>query len=317
MLAFLAHLATEFTAVLQMSDLIDRVLHGLKEEVGFESCTIGLIDERDPDTLVIVGAAGLRNDAKGLRITRGRGLSWATMEQNAPLYVPDLHADGRQVRSYENIRSGIFAPLVAQGRLIGMVAAHRTEVDGFTQVDLDVLAIVARYLGGAFEAARLHEQVRQQAVTDALTGLLTRRAFLTECERAVRRHHDTGRPFTLALLDIDGFKRLNDSLGHMRGDAVLAQVGAALRASLRTVDVVARFGGDEFVILFPETDDEQAADMLRQLGDLTVTVGPRVMPLPLSLCWGLAAYPRDGADTETLLAKVDTRLYEQKRQRGG
>ena len=97
-LAFLAHLATEFTAVLQMSDLIDRVLHGLKEEVGIESATIGLIDERDPDTLVIVGATGLRNDATGLRIPRGHGLSWATMEQNAPLYVPDLHADGRQAR---------------------------------------------------------------------------------------------------------------------------------------------------------------------------------------------------------------------------
>jgi len=311
-LAFLAHLANEFTAVLKMTDLIERVVNGLEHEVGFESCTIGLIDEQDPDALVLVGTAGLRRDARGLRIPRGRGLNWLVIEQNAPLHVPDMRHERRQFVHYDDVGSGIFAPLVVDGRPIGVLSAHRREVNAFTQVDLHVLSVVAQYLGGAFAAARLHEQVLVQAVTDALTGVLDRRAVLEACDRAIVRHQETHRACVLALVDVDRFKHLNDRLGHVHGDAVLVQTAAALQRGIRPHDIVGRFGGDEFIVLLPQTDERGAARILEPLREITVTTTRVAAVHRLSLSWGLAVYPRDGGACGTLIAAADARLYESK-----
>jgi PAS domain S-box-containing protein len=162
-LAFLARLASEFTAVLGLSGLVDRVLESLREEVGFNSCTIGLLDERDRDALRIVGANGIRADFRGLIIPRGHGLNWAVIESGAPLYVPDMQADPRVFRRLEPVRSGIYAPLIVEGRPIGVLSAHRSEAHAFTADDLDLLTVAARYLAGAFEVARLHEQLEHRA----------------------------------------------------------------------------------------------------------------------------------------------------------
>ena len=311
-LAFLAHLANEFTAVLKMTDLIERVVNGLAHEVGFESCTIGLIDERDPDSLVLVGTAGLRRDSMGLRIPRGRGLNWVVIEQNAPLHVPDMRREPRQFIQRDDVASGIFAPLVVDGRPIGVLGAHRREANAFTQVDLHVLTVVAQYLGGAFAAARLHERVLAQAVTDALTGVLDRRAVLEECDRAIVHHQKTRRPCVLALVDVDRFKLVNDGLGHIYGDAALVQTAAALQRGIRPDDVVGRFGGDEFIVLFPETDEDGAARILAPLREITVTTAHVAAVHRLALSWGLAEYPRDGRACGTLIAAADVRLYERK-----
>lgn len=313
MLAFLAHLAGEFTAVLKMTDLIERVVTGLEHEVGFEACAIGLIDEQDPDALVLVSAAGLRSDSAGLRIPRGRGLAWWVIEQNAPLYVPDMRSERRQFVRSDDIGSGIFAPLVVDGRPTGVLSAHRRRAKAFTQMDLHVLAVVAQYLGGAFAAARLHEQVLAQAVTDALTGVLDRRAILEACDRAIARHQKTHRPCVLALVDVDRFKRLNDARGHVQGDAVLVQTADALRRGVRADDIVGRFGGDEFIVLFPNTDAREAARVLAPMREVTVTTARAAALHRLSLSWGVAVYPRDGGTCEALLAAADTRLYGRKR----
>ncbi len=157
-LRLLAHMAGEFTSVLNMQDLIKHVLASLRDEVGFDSCTIGLLDQSDPDVLTLAGAAGLRADFQGLIIPRGHGLNWAVMESCKPLRVPDMHADPRIFRRDDRIRSGIYAPLTVHGRAIGVLSAHRGEVDAFSQKDLDLLTVVARYLAGAFEVARLYEE---------------------------------------------------------------------------------------------------------------------------------------------------------------
>ncbi len=158
-LAFLARLAGEFTAVLHLQELVDRVLESLREALGFDSCTIALLDDVSPDILTMVGAAGIRAQFRGLTIPRGHGVTWAVMEAGTPLYVPDMDADPRIYRRDPKVKSGIYAPLTARGRSIGVLSAHRGQVDAFTPQDLDLLTVVARYLAGAFEVARLHERL--------------------------------------------------------------------------------------------------------------------------------------------------------------
>ncbi len=185
-LGFLAHLVGDFTAVLSLPDLVKRVMDSLRDEFGFDSCTVALLDEHNPDVLTLVGGTGIRTGFLGLVIPRGQGLHWAVMEASAPLYVPDMHADPRVFRREERIRSGIYAPLVVQGRPIGVLSAHRSRVDAFPLSDQNLLTIVAGYLAGAFEVARLYEEADRrlhqlQALREidiAITGSLDVRVTL-------------------------------------------------------------------------------------------------------------------------------------------
>lgn len=319
-LAFLARLAREFTALLHLPALVDHVLEALHVEVGFDSCTVALLDDRDPQRLTIVGATGIRANFRGLTIPRGHGLNWVVMETGVPLLVPDMHADPRVYRRDDRVRSGIYAPLVAGSRPIGVLSAHHSRVQGFTQGDLNLLMVVARYLAGAFEVARLHEQLRTLASTDTLTGLLNRRSFLEQLRTELERTQRTRHPVSVALLDLDAFKAINDRYGHATGDAVLVQVARRLRQNIRAYDCVGRFGGDEFIVMFPETAQEGAAAILRRLRYMDIsgvgTDGAGDVRFRLSVSWGLATCPEDGVDQAQVLHVVDQRLYAMKGERG-
>jgi putative nucleotidyltransferase with HDIG domain len=185
-LGFLAHLVGHFTAVLSLPDLVKRVLDSLRDEFGFDSCTVALLDEHNPTVLTLVGGTGIRTGFLGLVIPQGQGLHWAVMEAKAPLYVPDMHADPRVFRREERIRSGIYAPLIVHNRPIGVLSVHRSRVDAFPASDLNLLTIVAGYLAGAFEVARLYEETGRrlhqlQALREidiAITGSLDVRVTL-------------------------------------------------------------------------------------------------------------------------------------------
>lgn len=313
-LAFLARWASESTAVLSLPALIERALESLREEAGFDSCTIALLDDRDPDLLVFVGATGVRAGVREQAVPRGEGLSWAVLEAGTPLYVEDMHADPRVLRRDDNVRSGIYAPMIVRGTAIGVLSAHRAEVDAFTSEDLGLLTTAARYLAGAFEVVRLADQLRMQASTDALTGLANRRFFLERLETELRRSRRSGRPVSAALVDLDGFKIINDVHGHAVGDAVLLHVAEALKGGIRAYDLAARFGGDEFVLLFPETTRVQAEEILRRVQRLEFAIPGDGSNRPLTVSWGIVAWPNDGDTAEGLLRTADVRLHAMKKR---
>jgi diguanylate cyclase (GGDEF)-like protein len=311
----LARLATEFTAVLNLPDLLDRVMLVLHEETGFDSCTVALLEGRSGDNLTIRSASGIRTSYRGLVIPREQGLHWAVMKAGTPLLVPDMTADPRVYRRLGDVRSGIYTPLMIHGHPIGVLAAHRTDVDAFTEADLNLLTVVARYLAGAVEVARLHDELKELAATDPLTGLANRRCFLDRLAAELARSRRTNRAFSIALLDLDGLKAINDVHGHGVGDQVLIQVAAALKQSARASDLAARLGGDEFVLLFPETSSAQAEAHVSRLQPIEISVpNGATKRLQMSFCWGSAAWPEDGQDLERLMQVADTRLYVRKQR---
>ncbi|TMI80081.1 MAG: GGDEF domain-containing protein [Bacillati bacterium ANGP1] len=163
------------------------------------------------------------------------------------------------------------------------------------------------------DAARLHEQMKDQAATDSLTGLANRRSFIDRFTAELARASRTGRRLSIAMLDLNGFKGINDTHGHAVGDVALIKVAKHLARNIRGADLVARFGGDEFVLLFSETESEQAEKTVARLriDDLTIPdTGER--SLPLSLSWGIATCPEDGTEINTLLHVADRRLYTMK-----
>jgi diguanylate cyclase (GGDEF)-like protein len=161
------------------------------------------------------------------------------------------------------------------------------------------------------EHKRAEEHVRQLAVTDPLTGLANYRRLLSAVDLEIKRYGRTGRSFAILLFDLDGLKRINDNYGHVVGSRALCRLGEVLRTHCRGVDTPARYGGDEFAVVLPETTAKSAEQIATRIRD-RVAKDEEVPPISVSV--GIAVFPEDGETIETLLSRADRSLYYMKRQ---
>jgi diguanylate cyclase (GGDEF)-like protein len=203
-------------------------------------------------------------------------------------------------------------PLSAGRNHFGTLTLHAAH---FGQEERMTAASLASHAAVALENARLHRIVERQALVDGLTGLANRRHGENVLEAELVRAQRFGGPLTLVVADLDDFKEVNDRFGHLSGDCVLRDFGAALRATIRDVDLACRWGGEEFVLVLPGTDAqggvnlaERIRDHLRQRTILAVDG----TPVDVTASFGVAA-TNGGASAEELLARADAALYEAKR----
>ncbi len=211
--------------------------------------------------------------------------------------------------------SAIIAPLLLGDEVLGAISLESYRPHAFTQPDLQLLVSFAATATTAIHNAQLHGEVQKQAITDTLTGLYNRRGFFELGRREVERALRFGRPLTAIMLDIDYFKNVNDLYGHLVGDRVLIGLSGRLMQELRQIDLVGRYGGDEFVALLPETDLTNAMSVAERLRKVAagVTIPSASAPVKISLSAGVAALNPESKDLNSLLQKADQALYEAKR----
>jgi len=208
-------------------------------------------------------------------------------------------------------------PLVHKDEILGQLNFFRQEKDAFPEDTVQLLGSVAHQVAMAVSNARLYQEKLDMSVTDELTQLANRRLLNTRLELEWNRAHRFDIPLTLLMVDIDHFKKYNDRNGHLLGDKVLKGVARILESNTRKVDTVARFGGEEFVIILPDQDKATAsavADKLR--GAVRNGSFPRTHSQPgghLTISVGVAGYPDDASEASVLLARSDLALYASKR----
>ena len=184
----------------------------------------------------------------------------------------------------------------------------------FALAEMLQLGSYAVLLGGAFrDNVRLFEEVRCLAMTDPLTGLANYRRLMDALDAEVQRSRRTGRHFALLLFDLDGLKKINDSHGHLVGSKALCRVAQVMRGNSRAIDIAARYGGDEFALILPETGIKAAQEVARRICD-SVAQDQELPPISVSV--GVALYARDGETLDALLGAADRGLYKTREHSG-
>ncbi|MGA3194620.1 MAG: diguanylate cyclase [Terriglobales bacterium] len=178
-----------------------------------------------------------------------------------------------------------------------------------------ILNTLADLLATALHNSFVFQKLQQQSITDGLTGIKTRRFFWEALSSEWKRASRSGRPFSVVLVDLDKFKEVNDSLGHLEGDLVLARVGRLLEQKCRQSNVVARYGGDEFIILMPETGIEQAQVLAERLR-LWLATDPMLEEHKITGSFGVASFPVHGFAIEDLIRVADAGMYVSKHAGG-
>ncbi len=320
----LQQISLALTADLNLGSVLDTLFSSMKQVIPYDSASLLLVEG---DQVRIA-----RHNGYDQYIGHLNGNATFSLEsvQNLremagdlrPRVVPDTWSDPiwQVLETSRHIRSWVGAPIVVRNKLLGFLSLDRVVPDFYTQKMADQLAAFAAHAAMALENARMYEEQQRLATTDGLTGIANRRSFDAalryELERGARFGHSTA----LVMIDIDNFKKFNDSYGHPAGDALLRKFARILRENLRLIDIPARYGGEEFALILPETHQDaafQTAERIRRLvarmhGEVSVYKEPQHAPVTISL--GIALAPEHAETLEQLISAADQALYYGKQQ---
>jgi diguanylate cyclase (GGDEF)-like protein len=222
------------------------------------------------------------------------------------------------IAAHEGIKSLICVPLIYSHEAVGILYVDDFTLRKFPAPLLQALEILGSFASIAIHHARTHDQVKQQAITDSLTGLFNRRCFENILNREFHRAARHRREFSLALVDVNDFKKFNDAYGHQAGDEALTVLGEAIRKAIRSTDLAARYGGDEIAIILPETDLSKAYNLFahrikREIEDGFASLSGDRYALTVTI--GIASYPRDGENAMELVLSADKALLAAKKEK--
>ncbi|MHB1501802.1 MAG: HD domain-containing phosphohydrolase [Candidatus Dormibacteria bacterium] len=305
--------------VLELPVLAERVLAPVRAELNIDMASLSVLDD-DGGALRMVGWQGSPCLLQvGTVLHRGEGLLWAALADGSPLVLADLDSDPRYVgRRGEGRRSGVFVPLLASSGPQGVLSVHRDWPQTFGEQTVRHLEAVACVVAEALAVARLRGQLDQAVLTDPLTGLGNRRYGLDRLAAACARADVGGGSFAVLMLDLDNFNAVNERFGQRVGDEVLKQVAETVRGRLRPGDVMARCGGDLFMVILPDTDQEEATRLVQRLrprapGQTMIVDGHKV-GIPR---WSAAIsiWPDDGTDVDAFIRASQERLHTRRRAR--
>ena len=303
-------------STLEIERTVGLVLDQALNVVPYDTATVQLLRS---DALEVIGGSGWSDiDAiRGLRIPcPGNSPHSRAIETRNALVVRDVAEDFPRFANISGtvIRSWLGIPLIVHGEVIGLLALDSALPDFFTAKHVRLAAALGDHVAVAIQNARLYEQTRALAMTDSLTGVATRRSFFVQAERALEQAKRNGRFIGVIMADLDHFKCINDQYGHARGDEAIRLAAEAAEAVLRRSDVIGRYGGEEFSVVLPDTDQGAAETIAERVRS---QVGAIVVPgttKELSVSIGVVSCRPDAQETvDSILEKADRAMYDAKR----
>jgi diguanylate cyclase (GGDEF)-like protein len=319
-LAILTDIVKTANSILEPRKVIELIMAKIQQLIPSEAWSMLMVDEEKQELTFELALGEKGRDVSSFRVKMGEGIAGWVAQTGKATIVNDTSRDPRFARRFDSqtqfqTRSILCAPLISRGRTIGVVQVINRRGGKFTQADLEVLLTLVEPCAIAIENAILFQRTEQLTITDDLTKLFNSRYLNLYISREIKRCKRHGIPLSVIFLDLDGFKGVNDAYGHLAGSRTLTEVGGILVEAVRESDILARYGGDEFVVVLPETPPSGAlviAERIRKAIESHSFLKDQGLEARISASFGIASYPDHALTPEGLIQKADQAMYRVK-----
>jgi diguanylate cyclase (GGDEF)-like protein len=309
--------AKALTSSLDLDSILQTILEKMAEYFQPDTWSLLMVDEQKMELYFAIAVGQASEALKSVRLKVGEGIAGHVAKFGEKLVVPDVSADKRFAKRVDNLtqlqtQSIICMPLKSRLRVLGVIQLVNVDLAHFSREEEFFLQALCDYAAIAIENARAVEKIQELTITDDCTGLYNARHLYKTLEQEVYRSTRFGYEFSVLFIDLDHFKQVNDTHGHLVGSKLLAEIGYMIKAQLRLIDSAFRYGGDEFVVVLPQTGKDPALVVARRIRDClraSVFCKEEGLNLNVRASMGLATFPHDAKSSHDIIRQADEMMY--------
>jgi diguanylate cyclase (GGDEF)-like protein len=309
--------AKALTSSLDLDSILQTIMEKMAEYFRPDNWSLLMVDEKQEELYFAIAVGPKAEALKNLRLKIGEGIAGHVAKYGKQEIVHDVRKDRRFAKRIDEMiewetQSIICMPLRSKLRVLGVIQLINVDMAHFGDQEAFFLQSICDYAAIAIENARAFEKIQELTITDDCTGLYNARHLYKTLETEVYRSARFGYEFSVLFIDLDHFKQVNDTHGHLVGSKLLAEIGYLVKAQLRLIDFAFRYGGDEFVILLPQTSKDSALVVARRLRDsqrASAICKEEGLNLNVRASIGLATYPHDAKAPHDIIRQADEMMY--------
>ncbi|MCK4224511.1 MAG: sensor domain-containing diguanylate cyclase [candidate division Zixibacteria bacterium] len=299
--------------ILNLDEVVEEIQNIVQKILGYRFFSIFILAHQNTLSLLGEITEGKKIKYPEPKAERLKGILREVVSTGKPKRILDVTKDPNFKLSLEGTKSFMAVPMISRGNVIGVMDARSTRMGAFLDQDEKIFSILAGSAAMAVENALLHQKTKELTIVDELTDLYNFRYFSNKLRAEIRRAKRYHLPLSLIMVDIDWFKRCNDTYGHLFGNRVLQDLAQRVKESVRDVDVACRYGGEEFAVILPQTkklDAQMIGERIRHRVESTDFVSDtKDSKVKITVSLGVASFPENGSTTKDLIEQVDKALY--------
>jgi diguanylate cyclase (GGDEF)-like protein len=311
------------TSTLDLSQILEHIMLKVSQLVQAQNWSLLLFDELSGclSFEVVVGIE--KEKVSGIKIELGEGIAGLVAQNGEPLFVQDAECDPRVYKKIDQLtgfltKSIVCLPLKIHGKILGVIEI--INVDDFAKFkkrDLPVLSILMDYAAIAIENSQYFSKIQKMSITDEYTGLYNARYLHDILEKLIKQSEEKGHELAVVFMDIDNFKNVVDTYGHLCGSQVLREIGISILSCLAKDDILIKYGGDEYIIILPDRNKKSAKNLVEKILSTirkSTYLNNEKQPIKLTSSSGIAMFPSDAKNKKDLLLIADNLMYQNKRK---
>jgi diguanylate cyclase (GGDEF)-like protein len=305
-------------STLDLQKILQTIMEKISDLLQPDTWSLLMLDEKTQELYFEIAIGSGADKLHDVRLKLGEGVAGWVAQHGEPVLVEDARSDSRFTAKVDELthtetRSIVCVPIKAHGHVLGVIElVNALGKPSFGMEDIPILKSLADYAAIALENARYVQRIHELTITDDCTALYNARHLNFVLDTEIYRSNRYGYEFSVIFIDLDHFKQVNDVHGHLVGSKLLWMIGDIIKGHLRMIDYAFRYGGDEFVVLLPQTSKENSLMVVRRIRDLLtsrVFFAEENMNIKVTASFGVASFPVDGRTRKELLRKADEAMY--------